>query len=77
LTYIKTILRLERSTLKMAEYDQALLDSMIDAADEELAAYLESLSDMERKVMEEVLFRASAHRLTKAHLDNLKRGPIM
>ena len=61
----------------MAEYDQALLDWMIGVADQELAAYLESLSDMERKVMEEVLFRASTNRLMIVHLDNLKCGPIM
>ncbi len=60
----------------MAEYDATFIDRMMNMLDEELLAYLQSLTPAERKIMEEAIFRAVSQRAVKDHIEELKGGNV-
>ncbi len=59
---------------EMAEYDQAFIARMMDMADEDLLAYLHSLSEPERKAMEQAIFRGLSQQAVKEHILELQGG---
>ena len=61
-----------KTKFEMAEYDQAFIDRIMDMGYEEMLAYLHSLPEVERKAMEEAIFRALSRRAVKDHFDELR-----
>lgn len=59
---------------EMAEYDQAFIDRIMDMPDDEILAFLHSLPTVERKAMEQAIFRAVSQRAVKDHIDELYMG---
>ncbi len=66
----------KKSKHDMAEYDATFIDRMMNMLDEELLAYLQSLTPAERKIMEEAIFRAVSQRAVKDHIEELKGGNV-
>ncbi len=66
----------KKSKFDVAEYDQAFIDRIMDMGYEEMLAYLHSLPAVERKAMEEAIFRAIGHRVLKDQIEGLGGGLI-
>ena len=58
----------------MAEYDLTFIDRMMEMYDEELLAYLHSLTPDERKAVEAAIFREMSQRAVQNHLSDLQSG---
>ncbi len=60
----------------MAEYDQTFIDRMMEMADEDIIVYLQLLPEVQRKAMEEAIFRAMSQRAVRKRLDELSGGLV-
>jgi hypothetical protein len=60
---------------EMAEHDESFIDRIMYMTDEELLAYLHSLPSVQKKAMEEAIFRAMSQRAVSEHIGNLNGGP--
>jgi hypothetical protein len=58
----------------MAEYDQAFIERISEMGYEEVLAYLQTLPEVERKAMEDAIYRAASHRAVKEHYEWLTGG---
>ena len=67
-------LEAKKTNFEMAEYDQSFIDRMMGMADDELLMYLHALPELERKAMEQAIFRALSQRAVQDQIDNLTRG---
>jgi hypothetical protein len=58
----------------MAEYDHEFFDRLMDMGDEGILAYLHSLPEVERKMLEEAIARAISQRAVRERKDELSGG---
>ena len=58
----------------MAEYDNEFIDRMMDMGYEGFLAYLHSLPEPERKLLEEAVNRAVSQRVVREHKEELGGG---
>ena len=58
----------------MAEYDDEFIDRMMDMGYEGFLAYLHSLPEAERKLLEEAMNRALSQRAVSEHKEELGGG---
>ncbi len=64
----------KKTNFEMAEYDHEFIDRMMDMGDECVLAYLHSLPEAERKMLEEAIYRAVSQRALRQHKDELAGG---
>ena len=62
----------KKTKFEMAEYDQAFIDRIMEMGYEEMLAYMHALPEVERKAMEEAIFRALSQRAVKNRIDELR-----
>ncbi len=58
----------------MAEYDHEFIDRMMDMGYEGFLAYLHSLPEAERKLLEDAMNRAVSQRVLREHREELGGG---
>ncbi len=58
----------------MAEYDESFLERFFGMGNEDFMAYLQSLPEPERKVLEEAISRAVSLQAVKDHHEWLRGG---
>ena len=63
----------KKTNFEMAEYDHAFIDRIMDMRYEDILAYLQTLSDLERKAMEEAILRAVSQRAVQYHIEQLSQ----
>ncbi|HEX8992025.1 MAG TPA: hypothetical protein VF784_10145 [Anaerolineales bacterium] len=64
----------KKTNFEMAEYDHEFIDRMMDMGDEGMLAYLHSLPEAERKMLEEAIYRAISQRALREHKEDLGGG---
>ncbi len=64
----------KKTKFEMAEYDHEFIDRMMDMGDEGMLAYLQSLPEAERKMLEQAIYRALSQRAVREHKEELGGG---
>lgn len=66
----------KKSNFDMAEYDDEFIDRLMEMGNEGFMAYLHSLPEVERKMLEEAISREISRRAVGERKDELRGGLI-